>query len=56
MCSATFNLYRLFENHVYMVHSGSVKRNNNNTADNESSSSSMPPRKKAALDMSANGN
>ncbi|KAH7638911.1 zinc finger protein MEP-1 isoform X2 [Dermatophagoides farinae] len=56
VCSATFNLYRLFENHVYMVHSGSVKRNNNNTADNESSSSSMPPRKKAALDMSANGN
>lgn len=27
VCSATFNLYRLFENHVYMVHSGSVKRN-----------------------------
>ncbi|XP_074603955.1 uncharacterized protein LOC141857360 [Brevipalpus obovatus] len=26
VCSATFNLYRLFENHVYMVHSGSVKR------------------------------
>ncbi|KAI1297153.1 MOG interacting and ectopic P-granules protein 1 [Halotydeus destructor] len=27
VCSATFNLYKLFENHVYMVHSGSVKRN-----------------------------
>lgn len=26
VCSATFNLYRLFESHVYMVHSGSVKR------------------------------
>nr|XP_027198138.1 MOG interacting and ectopic P-granules protein 1-like [Dermatophagoides pteronyssinus] len=52
VCSATFNLYRLFENHVYMVHSGSVKRNTN-SADNETT---MPPRKKAALDMSANGN
>jgi len=28
VCSATFNLYRLFESHVYMVHSGSVKRSN----------------------------
>lgn len=26
VCSATFNLYKLFENHVYMFHSGSVKR------------------------------
>ncbi|XP_015912810.1 MOG interacting and ectopic P-granules protein 1 [Parasteatoda tepidariorum] len=26
VCSATFNLYRLFENHVYLVHSGAAKR------------------------------
>lgn len=26
VCSATFNLYRLFENHVYLVHSGAGKR------------------------------
>ncbi|KAI2799161.1 hypothetical protein BLOT_013169, partial [Blomia tropicalis] len=55
VCSATFNLYRLFENHVYMVHSGSVKRN----ADDQSS---QPPRKKVAsmesliANSAANGN
>lgn len=27
VCSATFNLYRLFENHVYSVHTESVRRN-----------------------------
>jgi len=27
VCSATFNLYRLFETHVYMVHSQNNKRN-----------------------------
>lgn len=30
VCSATFNLYRIFENHVYSVHSDSVKRPTNN--------------------------
>lgn len=36
VCSATFNLYRLFESHVYMVHSGSVnKRNNADTDGND---------------------
>ncbi|UXI19500.1 YTH domain protein [Sarcoptes scabiei] len=51
VCSATFNLYRLFENHVYMVHSGSVKRNNTGDEANQ------PPRKKTALDLAAtNGN
>lgn len=51
VCAATFNLYRLFENHVYMVHSGSVKRGSNNDDSNQ------PSRKKMALDMAAaNGN
>ncbi|XP_017482486.1 PREDICTED: MOG interacting and ectopic P-granules protein 1-like [Rhagoletis zephyria] len=53
VCSATFNLYRLFENHVYMVHSGAVKRNSNEDGVGQ------PPRKKAALDpmvAAANGN
>ncbi|GFU49983.1 MOG interacting and ectopic P-granules protein 1 [Nephila pilipes] len=35
VCSATFNLYRLFENHVYLVHSGAAKR----SADGRSSPS-----------------
>lgn len=26
VCTATFNLYRLFESHVYSVHSGAMKR------------------------------
>lgn len=53
VCSATFNLYRLFENHVYMVHSGAVKRNSNEDT------AGQPPLKKAALDSmvaAANGN
>ena len=40
VCSATFNLYRLFENHVYMVHSGSVKR----VTDNEMNQLTKKPR------------
>ncbi|XP_076322450.1 uncharacterized protein LOC143231722 [Tachypleus tridentatus] len=43
VCTATFNLYKLFENHVYVVHSGSVKRH----ADD---SSSKQPSKKHAGD------
>lgn len=37
VCSATFNLYRLFENHVYLVHSGAGKRS---SADGNSTPSS----------------
>lgn len=40
VCSATFNLYRLFESHVYMVHSGSVKR----TTDNDVNQLNKKPR------------
>lgn len=42
VCTATFTLYRLFESHVYNVHSGSAKRN-------AEESSSGPPAKKAAV-------
>ncbi|XP_076325493.1 uncharacterized protein LOC143233278 [Tachypleus tridentatus] len=45
VCTATFNLYKLFENHVYVVHSGSVKRH----ADDVSSDH---PAKKFAGDSS----
>ncbi|GFY79176.1 MOG interacting and ectopic P-granules protein 1 [Trichonephila inaurata madagascariensis] len=41
VCTATFTLYRLFESHVYNVHSGSAKR----PVDD---SSSEPPTKKVA--------
>ncbi|KAF8786880.1 MOG interacting and ectopic P-granules protein 1 like protein [Argiope bruennichi] len=44
VCSATFNLYRLFENHVYLVHSGAAKR----SADGRSS----PSKKMKSLDDS----
>lgn len=37
VCTATFTLYRLFESHVYNVHSGSAKKS---SEDNSSSSSS----------------
>ncbi|XP_055933716.1 MOG interacting and ectopic P-granules protein 1-like [Argiope bruennichi] len=43
VCTATFTLYRLFESHVYNVHSGSAKR----PADD---SASEPPAKKIADD------
>ncbi|CAL1274338.1 unnamed protein product [Larinioides sclopetarius] len=43
VCTATFTLYRLFESHVYNVHSGSAKR----PADD---STSEPPAKKIAED------
>ncbi|GIY96925.1 MOG interacting and ectopic P-granules protein 1 [Caerostris extrusa] len=39
VCTATFTLYRLFESHVYNVHSGSAKRPSDD-------SSSEPPAKK----------
>lgn len=39
VCTATFNLYKLFETHVYMFHSGSVKRP-------AEDASSDPPKKK----------
>ncbi|XP_013779522.1 uncharacterized protein LOC106463965 isoform X1 [Limulus polyphemus] len=41
VCTATFNLYKLFENHVYVVHSGSVKRRA------EDGSSNQPSKKRA---------
>ncbi|CAL1299580.1 unnamed protein product [Larinioides sclopetarius] len=44
VCSATFNLYRLFENHVYLVHSGAAKR----SADGRSS----PSKRMKSLDDS----
>ncbi|XP_054165316.1 MOG interacting and ectopic P-granules protein 1-like isoform X2 [Oppia nitens] len=50
VCSATFNLYRLFENHVYMVHSGSVKRN----AAEDGTAAGQPPKKKTALEITTN--
>lgn len=50
VCSATFNLYRLFENHVYMVHSGSVKRSS------EEPSSQMNKKSKNSLDLKGSMN
>lgn len=44
VCTATFTLYRLFESHVYNVHSGSAKRSA------EDSSSSEPAAKKCAVE------
>ncbi|XP_013787792.1 uncharacterized protein LOC106471718 [Limulus polyphemus] len=35
VCTATFNLYKLFENHVYVVHSGSVKRHADDISSNQ---------------------
>ncbi|XP_076373059.1 uncharacterized protein LOC143257885 isoform X2 [Tachypleus tridentatus] len=43
VCTATFNLYKLFENHVYVVHSGSVKRRV------EDDSSDQPPKKRTGV-------
>ncbi|XP_013775112.1 uncharacterized protein LOC106459982 isoform X2 [Limulus polyphemus] len=45
VCTATFNLYKLFENHVYVVHSGSVKRHADDVSSNQ-------PAKKFAGDSS----
>lgn len=50
VCSATFNLYRLFESHVYKVHSGPTRKSSNTgsndgsrkNADNNDSSSDHP--------------
>lgn len=33
VCTATFNLYKLFETHVYTVHSGAMKRSSSSTDD-----------------------
>lgn len=46
VCTATFTLYRLFESHVYNVHSGSAKR----SAEDTSSSSESAAKKKAVVD------
>lgn len=35
VCTATFNLYKLFETHVYTVHSGAMKRSSSAAASEE---------------------
>ncbi|XP_077503936.1 zinc finger protein MEP-1 isoform X2 [Amblyomma americanum] len=35
VCTATFNLYKLFETHVYTVHSGAMKRSSSSAASDE---------------------
>lgn len=35
VCTATFNLYKLFETHVYTVHSGAMKRSSSTAASEE---------------------
>lgn len=47
VCTATFTLYRLFESHVYNVHSGSAKR------PAEEQPASEPPSKKANIIVAA---
>ncbi|KAG8193760.1 hypothetical protein JTE90_005056 [Oedothorax gibbosus] len=47
VCTATFTLYRLFESHVYNVHSNSAKRNAE--AASEEPVTSEPPAKKPAV-------
>lgn len=45
VCTATFNLYKLFENHVYNAHSGAMKR--------PTDDSSRRPQKKPAISQVA---
>ncbi|XP_067135671.1 MOG interacting and ectopic P-granules protein 1-like [Centruroides vittatus] len=45
VCTATFNLYKLFENHVYTAHSGAMKRSMDDT--------SRRPQKKPAVSQVA---
>lgn len=40
VCTATFNLYKLFESHVYMVHSNAIK-SSSSTADSDERSTSV---------------
>lgn len=66
VCSATFNLYRLFESHVYKVHSGPTRKSSNSgptsndhskrSGENDSSDHQEPPAKKAKLHPSHENN
>lgn len=40
VCTATFGMYKLFENHVYSAHSTVAKKDNKNKASTSASSSS----------------
>ncbi|RXG58657.1 MOG interacting and ectopic P-granules protein 1 [Armadillidium vulgare] len=46
VCTATFNMYRLFENHVYSAHSVVNKNKSNESGGNSTTSSSSAPAKK----------
>lgn len=65
VCSATFNLYRLFESHVYKVHSGPTRKSSSSgptpndsrkTGENDSSEQQEPPAKKPKLHSSHENN
>ncbi|KAH9370169.1 hypothetical protein HPB48_013091 [Haemaphysalis longicornis] len=54
VCTATFNLYKLFERHVYMVHSNAVKSSSSSTADSDEQPANRPAASTSVLAATAN--